>query len=323
MPSDATVTLDDLDILAHQAFDLDDPMPVVADLVDAVEQNRLADPADASHALLLASELAEQAGDLPAALGYAERATTAPGGGPFARSCWAELLVKSGREDEGLEQFAAVRPELLRDPLAASYVPAALEACDRATVALEWLTEAVRTVIERAPRDEPDYAEVELLFALIKERHRVREGLELSHDDLDDLYHEMEAAVEAPEPDEGRAVLFWPEPELATLLARWPEQAEAYGADWDRHRELLEQTLATWSSSGVMRLGLFRGSVDGLVAFAAATGVEPDDPAVHTDYADTIGDQGGAVVWPPQRNAPCWCGSGAKYKKCCLPRSRG
>ncbi|MEV6140612.1 SEC-C metal-binding domain-containing protein [Nocardia sp. NPDC051990] len=21
--------------------------------------------------------------------------------------------------------------------------------------------------------------------------------------------------------------------------------------------------------------------------------------------------------WPPPRNAPCWCGSGRKYKKCC------
>ncbi|WP_246077495.1 SEC-C metal-binding domain-containing protein [Actinomadura hallensis] len=21
--------------------------------------------------------------------------------------------------------------------------------------------------------------------------------------------------------------------------------------------------------------------------------------------------------WPPERNAPCWCASGRKYKKCC------
>jgi hypothetical protein len=26
---------------------------------------------------------------------------------------------------------------------------------------------------------------------------------------------------------------------------------------------------------------------------------------------------GRRVVWPPPRNNPCWCGSGAKYKKCC------
>jgi uncharacterized protein YchJ len=28
-------------------------------------------------------------------------------------------------------------------------------------------------------------------------------------------------------------------------------------------------------------------------------------------------DEGGAISWPPPRNAPCWCGSGTKYKKCC------
>jgi uncharacterized protein YchJ len=28
------------------------------------------------------------------------------------------------------------------------------------------------------------------------------------------------------------------------------------------------------------------------------------------------------VAWPPERNTPCWCGSGTKYKKCCgtVPR---
>ncbi len=23
------------------------------------------------------------------------------------------------------------------------------------------------------------------------------------------------------------------------------------------------------------------------------------------------------IAWPPPRNGPCWCGSGAKHKKCC------
>ncbi|MDN5919934.1 MAG: SEC-C domain-containing protein, partial [Pseudonocardia sp.] len=23
------------------------------------------------------------------------------------------------------------------------------------------------------------------------------------------------------------------------------------------------------------------------------------------------------ITWPPQRNQPCWCRSGRKYKKCC------
>ncbi|MEO3782456.1 SEC-C metal-binding domain-containing protein [Actinocorallia sp. B10E7] len=27
--------------------------------------------------------------------------------------------------------------------------------------------------------------------------------------------------------------------------------------------------------------------------------------------------EGELIPWPPERNDPCWCGSGAKYKKCC------
>jgi tetratricopeptide (TPR) repeat protein len=27
--------------------------------------------------------------------------------------------------------------------------------------------------------------------------------------------------------------------------------------------------------------------------------------------------EGELITWPPERNDPCWCGSGAKYKKCC------
>lgn len=30
-----------------------------------------------------------------------------------------------------------------------------------------------------------------------------------------------------------------------------------------------------------------------------------------------LGLQPDSLDWPPERNAPCWCASGRKYKKCC------
>ncbi|WP_373315313.1 SEC-C metal-binding domain-containing protein [Asanoa ishikariensis] len=33
-------------------------------------------------------------------------------------------------------------------------------------------------------------------------------------------------------------------------------------------------------------------------------------------------ERGRTRAWPPARNQERWCGSGAKYKTCCLPRSR-
>ncbi|GAA4598431.1 hypothetical protein BJY16_002709 [Actinoplanes octamycinicus] len=320
MPSDTKITHADLDAIAERADRLDDPSPLLAELVEAVEQDRLADPADAAHALLLAAELAEATGDLPAALGFAERAAAVPAADGFARACLAELLVKSGREADGRAAFEAVRPELLHDPVAPSYLADTLVACGLGAVAEEWLTDAVRSLTEGGGTGAD---RVEQLYELVKERHRVREELELGHDDLDDLYHELESAVEAPGPDDARSVLFWPEPELAALLARWPERADMYGADWDEHRAVLERALAGWSATGVIDLGLLVGSMDGLLAFAAAEDLDPAAQETHAGYADEVADTTGAVGWPPPRNAPCWCGSGAKYKKCCLPRSRG
>ncbi|MGH3616347.1 MAG: SEC-C metal-binding domain-containing protein [Pseudonocardia sp.] len=29
------------------------------------------------------------------------------------------------------------------------------------------------------------------------------------------------------------------------------------------------------------------------------------------------------VGWPPARSAPCWCGSGRKYKQCYRPHGLG
>jgi uncharacterized protein YchJ len=55
---------------------------------------------------------------------------------------------------------------------------------------------------------------------------------------------------------------------------------------------------------------------DDLVATASEEDVQ--DQRTRMDYLqDRV--HGGAVTifWPPERNQPCWCDSGRKYKKCC------
>jgi hypothetical protein len=42
------------------------------------------------------------------------------------------------------------------------------------------------------------------------------------------------------------------------------------------------------------------------------------DPAeARAHYAADMARLGRSLRWPPGRNEPCWCGSGAKYKRCC------
>jgi Plasmid pRiA4b ORF-3-like protein/SEC-C motif len=58
--------------------------------------------------------------------------------------------------------------------------------------------------------------------------------------------------------------------------------------------------------------------VPGLLAYAQRESKEPAHRRTRLAYTSWLYETGGyAVAWPPERNGPCWCGSGTKYKKCC------
>lgn len=339
MPSSGLLTSEDLDEIGHWAFAADDPRVVVAELVEAVEAGRVADAADSGYALLLAAEIAERAGDLAAALGLAQRAVAAYRAGGdtecgFPRAFQAGLLLRLGRDEEAMTQFAALRPLLGRDPDAAGYVGEALEAGGRAELAVQWLTAALATALQASlaqRRPEPAHGQAATTaFMLAQQRHRLRQNLGWTHDDYDDLADALQAAVTealgADEDDDedyqGMVVLFWPAVEFGLLLARWPVLAETYGHGWDEHRTRVERGLVLWSESGHTDLAVLPGSAEQLAVYADRHGGDPTDPELRQDYAQHLTDHPQLTQWPPGRNEPCWCGSPRKYKKCCLPRSR-
>jgi hypothetical protein len=344
VPSSGLLTSEDLDQIGHMAFAADDPSAVAAELVEAVEQGRVADPAGGGDALLLAAEIAERTGDLAAALGLAQRAVAAHRAGGdtecgFPRAFRAGLLLRLGRDDEAMTEFAALRPLLSRDPDAAWYVGEALEAGGRAELAVQWLTAALGTALQAraalaARRPEPAHGQAAVAaFMLAQQRHRLRRNLGWMHDDYDELADGLQAAVaealgttededEDEEQYQATAVLFWPAVELDRLLARWPVLAGAYGQSWDEHRTRVERGLVLWSESGHTNLAVLAGSAEELAGYADRHGGDPADPQVRQDYAQHLTDHPQLTRWPPRRNEPCWCGSPGKYKKCCLPRSR-
>lgn len=57
--------------------------------------------------------------------------------------------------------------------------------------------------------------------------------------------------------------------------------------------------------------------VDELVAWSAAEGYDPDSGEARSQFVAELARTGRALAWPPERNEPCWCGSGLKYKRCC------
>ena len=330
VPLKADLTSADLTEIRQSALGAADPLGIAAELAHAAEAGQLADPQDAGLAYLLAAEIAESRTKLDGALRYVERALDAYGKRDdsqvgAARALRARILFRLGREDEAMAELEPLRPLLTQYPDAAAYVSAALAVGRRSRVAEEWLTAAVKEA--RAEREAPEPTSAEdagLLFFLLQQRHRLRHSLGLPHDSHDVLAERLEtrlanASARAAEPADD--LVFWPQAEFDGLVGQWPALTEAYGATWDEHRARLERELVRLAGSGRTDLALLPGSVDGLTASAGSSG-DPADPQVRAAYARRLAAGTERISWPPERNAPCWCGSGVKYKKCCLPRSR-
>jgi tetratricopeptide (TPR) repeat protein len=239
------LTTHDLDEIGTTAFTAEDSLAIAADLIDAVNHNRVADKADLGYALMLAAEITERADDLDGALALAERAVEAnrargdDQGHP--RSFLAGLLLRLGREDEGLAELARLRPLLTQDPDAVSYVSDALEGAGHADIAEQWLGMALETVLDRrdeSTEDDDTAGTVMLAYTLTQQRHRMRRDLDLPHDEHDHLADRLRAALDrrsaAQHHGTGElAALFWPRVEFDRLLLRWPVLAETYGLGWD------------------------------------------------------------------------------------------
>ncbi|RLP86037.1 SEC-C domain-containing protein [Micromonospora sp. CV4] len=320
------LTADRIDELGALGAKSPDPAALVAELVGAVDEGRVADPDDTGYALLVAADILVQAGDLADALALTTRAIAEqPEDDPYARSKRGGLLLRLGREDEGLAELTVLRPLLETDP-DATYLIDDLADAGRTDTALEWLTAALDAILERTRTQQHESEDAQdeaaaMIYGLAQRRHDLREDLGLPHDDYDNLADRLRAAsdhaLDALE-DGPATLLFWPRAEFEALLARWPALADDFPATWDEHRAQIEGALANAASLGGADLGVVAGTVAGLAAFA---GDDPIDEETLDEYADSL-DEAGVAAWPPGRNDACWCGSGAKYKKCCLPRSR-
>ncbi|KAB1941879.1 SEC-C domain-containing protein [Micromonospora sp. ALFpr18c] len=303
-----------------------DPAALVAELVGAVDEGRVADPDDTGYALLVAADILEQAGDLADALALATRAIAEqPDEDAYARAVRGGLLLRLGRTDEGLAELTELRPLLETNP-DATYLIDELAESGHAETALEWLTGALDAILERTRTQQHESGDAQdeaaaMIYGLAQRRHDLREEQGFPHDEYDNLADRLRAASNhaLDALDDGPAtLLYWPQAEFDALLVRWPALTDSYPATWDEHRTQIERALTEASGLGGADLGVVAGTVEGLAAFA---GTDPIDEETLDEYADSL-DETGVTAWPPGRNDTCWCGSGAKYKKCCLPRSR-
>ncbi|MBA0124170.1 hypothetical protein H0B56_01280 [Haloechinothrix sp. YIM 98757] len=347
MPSTNLVSEDELDALGAEALRADDPGPILTELLDIIERGRLADPASEGYALELAAEISQWQGDLDTALELVERALSgARASGEqqgYPRALRAEILVQLGREDEGMSELDALRPLLVTDPSAVDYLSDTLEACDRAELAEQWLTEAMWVVLARCQdgdgTDEAgeESADAAVLAALARHRHALRRELDLEPDELDEVAEELaddaddaddSGEVEEPElygldslDSDEFTLVYWPRAEFDRLTEEWPELATVTGPSWDDHRMWTERALTAYAEQGVRHLHLVAGSAADVLAFVAERDAA-DDLELVDEYGELLAEQEGGTRWPPERDDDCWCGSASRYEDCCLLRSR-
>ncbi|WP_306368145.1 SEC-C metal-binding domain-containing protein [Nocardiopsis sp. CC223A] len=111
---------------------------------------------------------------------------------------------------------------------------------------------------------------------------------------------------------------FFPHPALGEARERGLLSADA--ADPAAHHHTVERTLRAQARGFPdVRLGTIAVTPDEVAAFAAEHGLDPADPGTLRAWVSAVPapDSPHVAPWPPERNHPCWCGSGRKYKKCC------
>lgn len=116
------------------------------------------------------------------------------------------------------------------------------------------------------------------------------------------------------------AAPWFPAAEFAAARERWGEDRfTPASAGHSAYCAAVERTLRAGDAITGRNPRLVAITVAAAEAFAAGEGWEPSWPVTHDQLAAAMlrDDPAAGAPWPPGRNEPCWCGSGAKYKRCC------
>lgn len=274
--------------------------------------------------------------------GHAERAyelaaeLIAGGGsdGCFARCQRVEFLLEDGYRDRATEQLAELARHPALEDSHCQMIGELLAEIDDLDRAASWYDRAVARLSD-ARLNELQGARAGWSYAstIVRGRREVRERLGLEPDATDALVPELPAFDDLarsfghPPPSREHILddlrngghprpirlLVFRRDERAEAQRRWPDVYTGTDQEYFVATELGWRELRETGTSSITVVPV---TVDGLVAFAEQIGGSPTDPAVKTRYSSSIADDVG-VSWPPTRNAPCWCGSATKYKKCC------
>ncbi|WP_165966829.1 SEC-C domain-containing protein [Actinomadura sp. 7K507] len=229
------------------------------------------------------------------------------------------LLADLGRGDEADAEIGKIdRTNVVPGP--ASLIAEHLEHQKRLEEALTWFNIACRDLMA----DDEVLSET-TLFARpeLRGRRRVRRALGLQPDALDlrsevqetELAELLDRAEAPSQPNVGS---FFVRSDVARAFA----EGLVHGAGSTDPSAYFAEVERGWRASsdelGASKLRVLPTTVADLVKYAGDHDRDPKDQQTRADHLmDRLREGAPTLDWPPERNAPCWCGSSRKYKKCC------
>ena len=277
----------------------------------------------------------EQLGRFDEAIDAMRRAVAAGWDGeldehPNAQALIADLLLRAGRTQEADEAWLEAERQGSRDPSVHEAAAYAYTNVGLHSKALPWQTKGLELALAIGED------ESEMFWLLTGERAetlavlgRVPDELQLRAEALVEEQEREERELEegffrnpgTPVPPQRASVgLAWfPAEQYERALETWPSFAEDYErGPYAAYCARLELLLRDLRGQRVARLGLTPIAIDRYLAWCTERGLDAEQSDNRASYATELVERGHIHPWPPQRNEPCWCRSGRKYKKCCL-----
>lgn len=250
---------------------------------------------------------------------------------PSAEALIADLLLRAGRTQEADEAWFQAERQDPRDPWLHLAAGSAYADVGLHSKALPWQTKGLELALAAGDDDDmvwllageraetlevlgrpPDELQLSAEELLEREEQQEREREETFFRDL--------ATTRPATPRQASVGLAWfPAEQYERALETWPSFAEDYQhGPYAAYCARLELLLRDLRAQGVARLALTPITLDSYLNWCAERERDPEQSDNRASYATELVERDAVHPWPPARNQPCWCGSGRKYKKCCL-----
>jgi tetratricopeptide (TPR) repeat protein len=260
-------------------------------------------------------------------------------GVPDPRCRLAEIMLRAGRTDPAAEIYAQVKADTPDDVWL--YNSAGLEyaAAGDPKRALDWLTEGLRLALDDGDPEnligqlnalrreqlgdlgyELDELDTQAERFLTGHRHHRPGGDTVPHAPTWPLAARSRTGTRSRV---ALSLTWFPADQFDQALRTWPDLSQDWDStDYSDYTHRLERHLhqiATADPTDPPDLWIAPIQIDPFQRWCQSTNRDPATASARADYAAERTRIGAPelISWPPPRNAPCWCGTGRKYKKCC------